>query len=168
MASLASSAFVFDIDNTLTPPRRALEREMADALRSLTVPFALAAGSDLALLRQQFFEPLHDFGFRGGFDAFVCNGASRYRCSYDDARFRLDAIDDFSLPQALGKDAYAGLLRVLRDALEHVSFRLPESVGIIGPQIVERGSMVNVAPRDRKSTRLNSSHIEPSRMPSSA
>ena len=40
-------ALVFDIDNTLTPPRRAIEKEMADILKKLEIPFFLVAGSDL-------------------------------------------------------------------------------------------------------------------------
>ena len=143
------SAFVFDIDNTLTPPRQPLESEMAAALRGLTVPFALAAGSDLALLGHQFFEPLHAFGFRGVFDAFICNGATRYRCTYGDVRFDLACVDDFSLARALGAEAYARLLDVLSSALALAAFRLPAPVHIIGEQIVERGSMVNVAPSGR-------------------
>jgi hydroxymethylpyrimidine pyrophosphatase-like HAD family hydrolase len=151
------SAFVFDIDNTLTPPRRQLEREMADALRWLKVPFALAAGSDLPLLEHQFFGPLHSFGFRGIFDAFVCNGAARYRCAYDDLTFRCECIDDFSFEKELGKEAYAKLLCVLRQALDLDQFRLPSFLEVIGNQILERGSMVNFAPIGRPTGVLSAS-----------
>ena len=37
-------ALVFDIDNTLTPPRRPLNKEMAESLKGLEVPFFLVAG----------------------------------------------------------------------------------------------------------------------------
>jgi hydroxymethylpyrimidine pyrophosphatase-like HAD family hydrolase len=143
------SALVFDIDNTLTPPRLPLEVEMADALRDLRVPFALAAGSDLPLLEHQFFGPLHSFGFRGVFDAFVCNGASRYRCTYEEPTFHLECIDDFSLEKAIGKEPYATLLSVLRSSLSLDEFRLPSFVGVIGDQLIQRGSMVNLAPIGR-------------------
>jgi len=46
----ARSAVVFDVDNTLTPPRRPLEPEMAAALQHLSVPFFVCAGSDLRLI----------------------------------------------------------------------------------------------------------------------
>ncbi len=37
------SAIVFDVDNTLTPPRKTLREEMAKALKALTHHFVLAA-----------------------------------------------------------------------------------------------------------------------------
>ena len=80
---------VFDIDNTLTPPRRPLEPEMADVLRALRVPFHLAAGSNLAMVEEQFLEPAYAYGIRRTLDAFVCNGSDRYRCDLGaiDVRF---------------------------------------------------------------------------------
>jgi hydroxymethylpyrimidine pyrophosphatase-like HAD family hydrolase len=152
-----TSAFAFDIDNTLTPPRQSLEREMADALRCLKVPFVLAAGSDLPLLEHQFFGPLHGFGFRGVFDAFVCNGATRYRCVYEDLQYRLECTDDFILEKELGKEKYARLLAVLRRSLDLDEFRLPSFLELIGDQIVERGSMINVAPIGRPKATLSAS-----------
>ncbi|HWO13709.1 MAG TPA: hypothetical protein VNN80_29605, partial [Polyangiaceae bacterium] len=91
-----TTALVFDIDNTLTPPREALDRDMAERLGALGPPFALAAGSDLALLMSQFFEPLHAYGYRGEFDAFICNGASRYRCR-SGADLSVTPVDEFSM-----------------------------------------------------------------------
>ena len=74
------NAIVFDIDNTLTPPREPLDKDMAERLSALGRPFALAAGSDRELLMSQFFEPLHAHGYRGEFDACGSLGG-RGRCS---------------------------------------------------------------------------------------
>jgi phosphomannomutase len=155
----SKAAFVFDIDNTLTPPRRPLEKEMADTLRSMQLPFVLAAGSDLPLLEDQFFRPLHRFGYRGTFDAFVCNGATRYRCVYGDGGFELELTDDFSLPEFLGAD-YARLVQILRRFLESAEFKLPTSLQVLGEQIVERGSMVNFAPIGRPRTTINAAEMD--------
>ncbi|HEY3497495.1 MAG TPA: hypothetical protein VGK73_22515 [Polyangiaceae bacterium] len=142
------NALVFDIDNTLTPPRRTLEREMGEALRTLKVPFALAAGSDLGIVQGQFFEPLAEFGYRGGFDAFLCNGATQYRCECDGAA-RIDLVEEFRFREHLGPALFSRLMRLLETLLEDPEFRLPSSVPIVGDRIVDRSSMVNFAPGGR-------------------
>jgi len=46
---------LFDIDNTITPPRQPITKQMVDILDRLSVPFSVAAGSHLSLLEKQFF-----------------------------------------------------------------------------------------------------------------
>ena len=142
------NALVFDIDNTLTPPRQTLEREMAEALRDLKVPFALAAGSDLDIVQGQFFEPLARFGYRGGFDAFLCNGATQYRCECD-GEARVDLVEEFRFREHLGPAHFPRLMGILQAVLEDPEFRLPSSVPVVGERIVDRSSMVNFAPAGR-------------------
>jgi hydroxymethylpyrimidine pyrophosphatase-like HAD family hydrolase len=144
-----ASAIVFDIDNTLTPPREALDRDMARRLGELAHPFALAAGSDLGLLMSQFFEPLHAYGFRGEFDAFICNGASRYRCR-SGAELSVTPVDEFSLEGQLGKQRFAVLTALLDEMLADPRFALPASVPIVGPRLVDRQAMINIAPSGRQ------------------
>jgi hydroxymethylpyrimidine pyrophosphatase-like HAD family hydrolase len=141
-------ALVFDIDNTLTPPRQTLEREMAEALRDLKVPFALAAGSDLDIVEGQYFEPLARFGYKGGFDAFLCNGATQYRCECDGTA-RVELVEEFRFREHLGPVQFPRLLGILQGVLEEADFRLPGSVPIVGERIVDRSSMVNFAPAGR-------------------
>ena len=76
------TAIIMDIDNTLTPPRQPIREEMVRLLSCLSVPFHVAAGSHMELLKSQFFDPLYHFGFRGSFEAFVSNGAVHYHCDY--------------------------------------------------------------------------------------
>lgn len=121
---------------------------MAAALARLRVPFALAAGSDAPLLMSQFFEPLHGFGYRGSFDAFLCNGASRYRCSCEQ-RLALDEVDGFSLRAHLGVPAFSALIGLLEELLRDPQFELPRECGVLGERIVDRGSMINFAPIGR-------------------
>jgi hypothetical protein len=142
------NAIVFDIDNTLTPPREPLDKDMAERLAALGQPFALAAGSDRELLMSQFFEPLHAHGYRGEFDAFICNGASRYRCECGDS-LRVTPIDEFSLRAHLGSDGFAQLSSLLEELLADPRFALPASVPILGERIVDRQAMINLAPSGR-------------------
>jgi len=121
---------------------------MAIALKALTEHFVLAAGSDLPLVEGQFLQPLHDFGFRGELDAFLCNGASRYRCTFGD-RLATECIDEFSLRAHLGDVAFQQLNELLRRALATPEFLLPPTVEIAGAQIIDRGSMLNLAPSGR-------------------
>jgi phosphomannomutase len=144
-----ASAIVFDIDNTLTPPREPLDRDMAQRLAELAHPFALAAGSDLGLLMSQFFEPLHAYGYRGEFDAFICNGASRYRCR-SGAQLSVTPVDEFSLARHLGPERFAALSALLDEMLADERFALPASVPIVGPRLIDRQAMINIAPSGRQ------------------
>lgn len=141
-------AVVLDIDNTLTPPRRPLESGMASALRRLTVPFFIGAGGDLRLAREQLIEPLYGFGFRGAFDAFLCNGSTRYRCELGD-EISVTQIRQFDIRKHLGNERFAALLRVIQEMLDSDDFCLPGTMRVIGERIVDRVSMINVAPIGR-------------------
>ncbi|MCP4287082.1 MAG: hypothetical protein GY792_21970 [Gammaproteobacteria bacterium] len=142
------SAIVFDVDNTLTPPRQALREEMAHALINFTRHFVLAAGSDLTLVQDQFLEPLHKYGFRRELDAFLCNGASRYHCVFDD-RLIIRYTDEFSLRAHLGDARFDKLLQLLQTIRESPQLQLPSTIEIVGSQIINRGSMLNFAPSGR-------------------
>lgn len=141
-------ALVFDIDNTLTPPRKPLEKTMAEVLTALPVTFTLAAGSDLDIVRGQFFEPLAGFGFRGSFDAFLCNGATHYRFESDGSA-KVSLVDEFRFREHLGESAYDRLMRMLQGVLDEPAFRLPATVPVVGERIIDRSSMVNFAPAGR-------------------
>jgi phosphomannomutase len=147
------SALVFDVDNTLTPPRQVLRREMADTLKVLEQHFVLAAGSDLPLVRDQFLQPLHDFGYRGELDAFLCNGASRYHCVFAES-LDVKCVDEFSLQAHLGEGGFRQLMELLERVLHASEFLLPDSVEIVGTRIVDRGSMLNLAPSGRPPGKL--------------
>jgi len=139
---------VFDVDNTLTPPRRTLRPEMAAALAALPYRFHVAAGSNLALVTEQLLTPLQAFGFRGTFDAFVCNGADRHRCRVGTA-VSVEPLRHFDLAQHLGPADLGVLLRTLEVFLAAPDFTLPDRIPIVGAQIIDRGSMINVAPIGR-------------------
>jgi len=142
------TALVFDVDNTLTPPRRPLGRDLAEALKRLNVPFALAAGSDLNIVQDQFFAPLHAMGYRGSFDAFLCNGASRYHCMCGQD-LKVEVVDDFSINDHLGPEWARELLAIMERSLENPDFRLPPDLTVIGDRIINRKSMINLAPIGR-------------------
>lgn len=147
-------AILMDIDGTLTPPRRALLPEMAEALKALTVPFHVAAGSDMVLVEPQLLKPLWDFGCRKDFDAFVSNGATQYRCPYSEGYF-LRKVSEFDFAHHLGEAASALLMDTLEEVLSSDTFSLPSNVKVIGDRITHRGSMVNFSPIGRPKGDLN-------------
>jgi len=148
------NAVVFDVDNTLTRAREALEPAMTQRLSALGRPFALAAGSDRELLMSQFFQPLHAQGFRGQFDAFLCNGAIRYRCRCA-AELELTTVEDFSLRSHLGDSAFERLLALLAGLLEDRAFALPAHVAVVGERLINRSAALNLAPSGRQSGALS-------------
>lgn len=143
------TALALDIDNTLTPPRQPIEKEMTDILKRLRVPFYVAAGSHLSLLRKQFFEPFYNFGFREHFDAFVSNGAIHYHCDYSD-KMKIDLVSEFKIRDHLGENDYNYLLKRLTETLEMAEFQLPPSLNVVDGRIVDRVSMINLCPIGRK------------------
>jgi phosphomannomutase len=142
------TAALFDVDNTLTPPREPLQAGMVEILSRLRVPFHVAAGSDLPLIKEQFLEPLLKFGFRGQFEAFLSNGAIHYRCDYSQA-MSIQVVSAFNLRECLGDNDYASLMDVLRRTLEDPEYQLPPNLKVLGERIVDRSSMVNLAPIGR-------------------
>jgi phosphomannomutase len=142
------TALILDIDNTLTPPRQPLTERMAHILDQLLVPFHVAAGSHLELLRGQFFEPLYAYGFRKQFEAFISLGGVHYRCDYSRG-MGLEVVSTFDIREHLGEEDYGRLVRVLEETLAHPDFRLPGDVRVIGETITCRGSMVNLCPVGR-------------------
>jgi phosphomannomutase len=144
----AAEALVMDIDGTLTPPRQPMHKEMADALARLRPAFFLAAGSDLPLVKNQFFDPLKKFKFRGSVEAFINNGASQYHCDYSQG-YSISLLRKFDIKKHIGTRNYSKLLQVLKDTLQKKEFALPASIKVTGKQIIERGSMVNFAPIGR-------------------
>ncbi len=147
-------ALVFDIDGTLTPPRKQLRREMAQALEQLTVPFHVAAGSDMPLVQPQFLDPLWEFGFRGDFDAFLSNGAAHYRCRYSHEP-SIGKLEEFNYRQHFGEEGYAHLLHTVEEVLDDDAFRLPAPIRVIGERLIDRSSMLNVSPIGRPRGKLS-------------
>jgi hypothetical protein len=142
------TALILDVDNTITPPRRPLTEPMAHILDQLLVPFHVAAGSHLELLRGQFFEPLYAYGFRKQFDAFISLGGVHYRCDYSQG-MGMEIVSSFDIREHLGEEDYGRLIRVLEETLGLPQFGLPASLRVIGETITCRGSMVNFCPAGR-------------------
>ena len=150
-----STVILFDIDNTLTPPRLPLSKEMAQILKKLNVPFHVAAGSDMELLDEQFFKPLYSLGFRGKFNAFLSNGAIHYFCDYSN-KINIEKVSAFNILNYLGVEDYSQIIGILEDALQMPEFQLPPDIEIMGEQIAFRDSMINLCPIGRNKN--NSDH----------
>lgn len=143
-----TSALLFDIDKTITPPRQPITESMVAVLENLTIPFHVAAGSHLELLQKQFFEPLFAYGFRKQFDAFVSNGAIHYHCDYS-KEMSIELVSKFDIREYLGEKDYSFLIETLTHTLDNENFQLRPPVKILGDPIAYRVSMVNFTPIGR-------------------
>lgn len=141
--------YIFDVDGTLTEPRQELNLEMASVLTGLSVPFAIAGGSDYAILEDQFFNPLAKYGFVGSFHAYMCNGATKYNCEITGREeFTIKQTSWFSLSTILGYYEVWALIAELKGMF----FNLP--VPVNGDVVVDRGSMLNFTPIGRPSRHM--------------
>ena len=146
-----NTALLFDIDKTLTPPRLPINKRMVKIIERLTIPFHVAAGSHFDLLNLQFFKPMHEYGFRGQFDAFISNGAIHYHCDYStirgnsefDIQDHIKLVSEFNILEHLGEEDYKTLIDTLSETLEFPQFQLPEPITVMGETIVDRVSMLN-------------------------
>ena len=142
------TALLFDIDNTLTPPRRPLTEKMAKILHDLRVSFGVAAGSHMSILEGQFFTPLYEYGFRKKFEAFISNGAIHCKCDYSKTK-SIITVSEFNIKEHLGEDNYNYVEKVLADTLTMPEFVLPAILEIFPNQIAFRVSMINLCPIGR-------------------
>jgi phosphomannomutase len=143
-----TTALLFDIDSTLTPPRQPITREMVEVLMRLSVPFHIAAGSHIELVQGQFLTPLFEYGYRGRFEAFLSNGAIHYNCDYSNG-MSAKVISEFNLCEYLGASDYALILTTLKRIVRLKKFKLGGNLRVIGKRITDRGSMINFCPVGR-------------------
>jgi len=151
-----NEALLFDIDKTLTPPRLPITEAMVHVLNTIKIPFHVAAGSHLDLLKRQFFDPLYEYGFRKGFDAFISNGAIHYRCDYSEGQ-SIKEVSKFDIKEHLGQEAYHFLIETLERVLKIDRFKLPNQLKTLGETISYRVSMVNFVPIGRVEIELDES-----------
>jgi len=143
-----TTAILFDIDSTLTPPRQPIKKEMVEVLIRLSVPFHVAAGSHIALVQDQFLTPLYDFGYRGQFEAFLSNGAIHYSCDYSRGT-SVKIVSKFNLREYLGESDYGLIISTLKRVLRLEKFKLGDDLQVMGQRITDRGSMINFCPIGR-------------------
>ena len=153
-----STVILFDIDNTLTPPRLPLSKGMAEILKKLSVPFHVAAGSHMELLDEQFFKPLYALGFRGKFNAFLSNGAIHYFCDYSN-KINIETVSKFNILDYLGAEDYRRIIGILENALQMPEFQLPSDIEIMGERIAFRDSMINLCPIGRNKNNSDLYHL---------
>jgi HAD superfamily hydrolase (TIGR01484 family) len=153
-----TTALLFDIDKTLTPPRLPITESMVKVLENLHKPFHVAAGSHLELLQKQFFEPLFEFGYRKQFDAFVSNGAIHYHCDYSN-EMSIELVSKFDIREHLGEEDYSFLIDTLKHTLGDENFQLRAPVENLGETIAYRVSMVNYTPIGRATVETEKNRV---------
>lgn len=139
---MKKTILLFDIDATLTPPRQPINKEMVDVLMRLNLPFATAAGSNMDLIREQFFLPLFEYGYRGEFDAYISNGPMKYHCNYTD-KPEIELVSSFNLREYLGEKDYKEVIDAFEEALVKEEFQLPTEITVQGEKITDRTCMIN-------------------------
>ncbi|MCX5886337.1 MAG: hypothetical protein NT096_10585 [Proteobacteria bacterium] len=145
---MQKAALLFDIDNTLTPPRQPLTKFMSDVLSNINIPFHVAAGSHFPLLDAQFFQPLYEYGFHKQFEAFISNGAIHYTCDYSKGK-NLTLVTSFNIRNYLGETDYTRVIEILNRLESSKEFPIPPSVKVVGNKITFRESMINFSPIGR-------------------
>lgn len=134
---------LFDIDATLTPPRQPINKEMTEVLMNLNVPFVVAAGSNMDLIKEQFFLPFFEHGYRGTFDAYISNGTIKYHCEYD-TEPKTELVSSFNIREYLGEDDYKEMISAFEEVLAKEEFALPPEITVKGEKITDRTSMINL------------------------
>lgn len=155
----SSHVLLMDIDGTLTPARKPVEKQMAYFLERLTIPFFVAAGSDLHLLENQFFLPLKKFGFKRDFEAFLNNGTTHYECIYT-KKYEIVMKEQFDIKNYLGDKYYKILLDTIKQVNDNKEFILDESMLIEGERIIDRHGMINFTPMGRSISKETLSNEE--------
>jgi len=117
-------------------------------MSKLKIPFALVAGSHMGLLKDQFFIPFYENGFRGIFDAFISNGNTRYKCEYE-KKMKIEQVFIFDLKKHLGEKNYEELIGILKETLRLKRFMMPSNITVLPEKITDRVSMINFIPMGR-------------------
>ena len=146
-----SKYFLFDMDGTLTEPRRSIERPMVDKLLSLltVAKVGVVTGSDFDYIQEQCSEFLNKgeqlpLLFQN-LSLFPCNGTKAYKWEKDTKSFT--KIHSSNMITALGQENYN---RVLKQCLTYqLEIALRHDLPYTGTFLHYRESMLNWCPVGR-------------------
>lgn len=139
---------LFDMDGTLTPPRKKMTWSMADKLSDLQkagFEIGIVTGSDMDYLQLQcdvMFD-LSPVDFMA-IHYFPCNGTKYYRFEYSNIK----TIHELDMKEEIGHDKYRELIRVILGLQSCIANMYPE-MPLTGNFISYRGSMLNWSPIGR-------------------
>ena len=137
---------LFDMDGTLTEPRKKIKKDMVDALKNLSsyMEIGIVTGSDFDYVKQQCFD-MFDIG---GVDParvmmFPCNGTKEYR--WTGSSYRLESSVD--MIETLGQENYSKTLKGL--VANQLIIMIAHSLPYTGTFFQYRGSLLNWCPIGR-------------------
>jgi len=141
--------FLFDMDGTLTPPRKRIESKVVRALRDLSKfgKIGIVTGSDYDYVMQQMFAAFDMGGVP--VDKVVllpCNGTKRYDCG---PSYKFVLTSEVNMIEELSQDSYNDILRFSSNWQTSImtSYRdLPYT----GTFLQYRGSLLNWCPIGRE------------------
>lgn len=144
---------LFDMDGTLTPPRKALDPNLLVSLRNLSrhAKIGIVTGSDFDYLKQQLQFLLEDSVIRYRLHLLPCNGTKHYAPpSYAHEEHKLIYQQNFR--KHLGEHGFQKVMKVLIDYQNHIAshFEIP----LTGHFISYRNSMINWSPIGRNASTL--------------
>ena len=138
---------LFDMDGTLTEPRKTLDKSLVPALRKLSdiARIGVVTGSDFDYLKQQIGFLLTHSKVRYRLYLLPCNGTKFYKPPYMTPQGHF-LESETSMEEEIGKDEFESLMRVLLNFQSQVG---QLGIPLTGHFVSYRGSMINWCPIGR-------------------
>lgn len=147
---------LFDMDGTLTPPRKSMNQEMVDALGLLSnyASIGIVSGSPFEYIREQcgyMFNHYNELWLR---DLIImpCNGTQKYVWENE----KWEKVFSLDMREFIGKDLYRSLINELTAQQYHYALSSYAHDHVLtGNFISYRGSMVNWCPVGRDANHVD-------------
>ena len=138
---------LFDMDGTLTPPRKEFDKRLFQPLRELGLyaELGIVTGSDIDYVREQMKALIRFSELRYETHLLPCNGTKHYvppKISRDEYKL----VHETNMQEYLGEGCFRQLMMILSSAQENMCYT---KIPLTGHFISYRGSMVNWCPIGR-------------------
>lgn len=149
---------LFDMDGTLTPPRKELDRDLVPALRELAKvsDVGIVTGSDYGYVLQQMGLLMENSEIRYKLHILPCNGTKYYPPPLS-ATHKYEIAFEKNMREELGELSFSTIMNYIlqRQAQLHL-YNLP----LTGHFVNYRGSMINWCPIGRNATEIDRKRFE--------
>jgi phosphomannomutase len=144
---------LFDMDGTLTPPRKELDRDLIPALRELAKisEIGIVTGSDHNYVLQQMGLLMENSEIRYKLHILPCNG-TKYYPPPQDASHKHELTFEKNMREELGELQFSTIMRFI---LQRQSQLHLYNIPMTGHFINYRGSMINWCPIGRNATSID-------------
>lgn len=137
-----SNIALFDMDGTITPARKKIDKKMIKALEALSDygDIGIVSGSDFRLISEQIVSQIKSRKLLSRITLFPCNGTQVYDYNYKQREYTKDY--SASIFSEIGKDNYFKLYDFLLKQQRVIIEDNPDII-ISGNFIEDRGSVIN-------------------------